>query len=85
MDSGPCGPVEDAVIPEPTSTKTAVEPPTELKNFHVGTRLVRLSCSSGRWNVSVESAALDRWYTSEADAWEAGVREVDRLERMAGS
>ncbi len=38
----------------------------------------------GRWTVAVdEKAELERSYGSQADAWEAGVREVDRLDRSA--
>ena len=33
----------------------------------------------------VDSATFDHWYASEAEAWEAGVREADRLDTPAGS
>jgi hypothetical protein len=31
--------------------------------------------------VILDSAAFDHWYASDAAAWEAGVREADRLDR----
>lgn len=54
-------------------------------HFNVGTHLLRLSCWKGRWTVIVDAAAVDRSYPSEADAWEAGVREADRLDRAVES
>jgi hypothetical protein len=46
----------------------------------VGAHLLLLSCAEGRWTVTVDSVAFETWYTSEAEAWEAGVREADRLD-----
>jgi hypothetical protein len=70
---------EDTVAPEPTSSSA------RESHFSVGTHLVRLSCSRGRWSVHVDSAAFAQWYTTEAEAWEAGVREADRLDRSGGT
>ena len=50
-----------------------------------GSHLVRLSCANGRWCVFLDSAAFDRWYATEAEAWEAAVREADRLDRIAAA
>ena len=49
--------------------------------FQVGAHVVRLACSEGRWTVTVDARGCEKWFTSEADAWEAGVREADRLDR----
>jgi hypothetical protein len=62
------------------ATRPAVEVPAE---FQVGPHVVRLACAQGRWTVSVDSVAFDRWFMSQAAAWEAGVREADRLDRPA--
>jgi hypothetical protein len=70
---------EDTVAPEPTSSSA------RESHFSVGTHLVRLSCSGGRWSVLVDSAPFARWYTTEAEAWEAAVREADRIDRSAGT
>ncbi len=66
----------------------ALEPtPSTARETHfaVGAHVVRLSCAKGRWSVFVDQAATDQWYASEAEAWEAGVREADRLDRTARS
>ena len=54
-------------------------------SYHVGAHLVRVSCAGGRWSVRVDDVAFDRWYTNQAGAWEAGVREADRLDRASAA
>jgi hypothetical protein len=54
--------------------------PARSCSFQVGAHLLLLSCAEGRWTVTVDSVAFETWYTSEAEAWEAGVREADRLD-----
>ncbi|WP_176064616.1 hypothetical protein [Anaeromyxobacter diazotrophicus] len=66
-------------------SKVAGEPPPDGKPFHVGAHVVRVSSTNARWHVTVDAAAFDRWFTSEAEAWAAGVREADRLQRLADS
>lgn len=66
-------------------SKVAAAAPVEGKPFHVGAHVVRVSSTNARWHVSVDAAAFERWFTSEAEAWAAGVREADRLQRLAGS
>lgn len=50
--------------------------------FHVGKHLVRLSGRPGVWSADVDGAALAHSYSTQAEAWEAGVREADRLDRL---
>jgi hypothetical protein len=48
--------------------------------FDVGDhRLVISKVQEGRWTVAVDNRAVDGSYGTEADAWTAGVREVQRL------
>lgn len=50
--------------------------------FEVGRHLVRvLKLNEGRWSVSVDDAPLPSTYATQAEAWEGGVREADRLDR----
>jgi hypothetical protein len=50
-------------------------------SFQVGIHLVRLSGFEGRWSVAVDEAASHSSFSTRAEAWEAGVREADRLDR----
>lgn len=48
--------------------------------FDVGQhRLVMVKVQEGRWTVAVDGHALDASFETEADAWTAGVREVQRI------
>jgi hypothetical protein len=62
-------------------SRTAAEAVPAASSFEVGVHVLRLACARGRWTVTVDSVTFERWFTSEADAWEAGVREADRLDR----
>jgi hypothetical protein len=55
-----------------------------VKSFQVGAHLVQLSKREDRWAVAVDERTLSTWYLTQADAWEAGVREADRLDRSTG-
>ena len=57
------------------------EPRRELGPFQVGLHVLELSRSADRWTVTVDGMPSEGWYTSGAEAWAAGVREADRLER----
>jgi len=35
----------------------------------------------GRWTVAVDDSPVPGSYRTQADAWEVGVREADRLDR----
>jgi hypothetical protein len=37
--------------------------------------------SEGRWTAAVDDRPVDGSHPTEADAWQAGVREADRLDR----
>lgn len=41
---------------------------------------VQIAVVNGRWTVAVDEMLFEKWFMSEAEAWEAGVREADRLE-----
>ncbi|HEY6104591.1 MAG TPA: hypothetical protein VIV59_01320 [Anaeromyxobacteraceae bacterium] len=51
-------------------------------SYQVGKHVVRVSSANGRFAVTVDEAALSRWFVNLADAWAAGVREADRLDRL---
>ncbi len=55
-----------------------------VTRFRVGNHEVQVSKDEGRWAVTVDGVALSNWFMTQAEAWEAGVREVDRLERPGG-
>ena len=67
------------------ATKTPAQAPLKLETrFHAGKHLLRLSrVVEGRWCVAVDEAALSGSFGTQAEAWEAGVREADRLDRLA--
>jgi hypothetical protein len=53
--------------------------------FRVGEHELQLArVNEGRWLLSVDGAQVDGSYRSEAEAWEAGVREADRRDRARG-
>ncbi len=52
--------------------------------FNAGRHVLRLSrVLEGRWSVAVDEAVLSGCFGTQAEAWEAGVREADRLDRLA--
>ena len=65
--------VPDAVITRPTT-------------FAVGEHtLVVAKVLEGRWTVTVDSQLLDASFQTQADAWEAGVRDAHRLDVLRGA
>jgi hypothetical protein len=55
----------------------AVTPPT---TFEVGDHKVTVAkVQEGRWTVAVDASKLDASFQTQAEAWEAGVREILRL------
>ncbi len=55
-----------------------------VSTFQIGAHVLRLSkVMEGRWTVAVDEGALPTSYRTQADAWEAGVREADRIDRLA--
>jgi hypothetical protein len=53
-----------------------------VSRYRVGKHLVLVSKVEGRWSVTVDEALLPTWFMTQAEAWEAGVREADRLDRL---
>jgi hypothetical protein len=51
--------------------------------FEVGAHKVAVARlpTGWRWSLTVDGTRIDRTYESQVDAWEAGVREADRLDR----
>jgi hypothetical protein len=60
-------------------------PPVPVaRTFHVGEHTLLVACvQEGRWTVSVDTRPLDASFTTQATAWEAGVREAARLDALA--
>lgn len=55
-----------------------------VANFDVGSHRVCVTkMMEGRWTVAVDGAGNPDSFRSQADAWEAGVREADRLDKAA--
>jgi hypothetical protein len=51
--------------------------------YQVWEHAVQVSAVNGRWTVAVDETMFEKWFMTEAEAWEAGVREADRLELSA--
>lgn len=68
----------------PTIADALVTRPT---TFQVGAHAVVVAKlpTGTRWSVSVDSRLLDQSFESQVDAWEAGVRDADRVDRAAGA
>jgi hypothetical protein len=68
------------------STKCAVDNVGMHRNvvscYEVGTHRLHLSGREGRWTVTVDETACSSSFATRAEAWEAGVREADRLARF---
>jgi hypothetical protein len=66
--------------PLPSISDSIVTRPT---TFEVGDhKLVVAKIQEGRWTVAVDGRAVDLRFDTQADAWEAGVREASRLDRL---
>lgn len=62
----------------------ATQPPRPIAppvTFQVGNHRVRVGGQPGTWEVSVDDGVIGQTFATAADAWEAGVREADRLDR----
>ncbi len=67
-----------------TNVRAGTKTPSVIVSiFEVGKHLVRVSGANGRWTVALDERVLDTWYMTRAEAWEAGVREADALDRLA--
>ena len=50
--------------------------------FHVGAHVLCVSkLREGRWTCTVDAGTPSSSFMTQAEAWEAGVREADRLDR----
>ena len=47
--------------------------------FQIGPHVLQVFGNQGRWVVAVDGVLLRGWHSTSADAWSAGVAEVDRL------
>jgi hypothetical protein len=47
----------------------------------VGSHEVTIWEEAGRWTAAVNGRRLAPWFTTQVDAWTAGVTEADRLDR----
>jgi len=58
---------------------------TRPVTFDVGEhKLVVTKLLEGRWTVAVDGRPLDASFETQADAWQAGVREAYRLDQLLG-
>jgi hypothetical protein len=56
--------------------------PSITSTFEVGRHVARVTrVMEGRWSVEVDGVPVPGTHRSQADAWEAGVREADRIDR----
>jgi hypothetical protein len=63
----------------------APEIPTRPTVFEVGDhKLVLTKVMERRWTVAVDDHLLDASFDTQADAWEAGVRDARRLDVVGG-
>lgn len=54
-----------------------------MVTFQVGRRELRIAVSNKRWTATLDGLPVPGWFTNQAEAWAAGVREADRLEHAA--
>ena len=61
----------------------SVDLETRPTTFEVGAHVLLVAkVQERRWTVAVDTRVLDARYDTQADAWEAGVREADRLDAL---
>ncbi len=55
-------------------------------SFQVGAHVVQVAkVREGRWTVRIDETAVPCSYATQAEAWEAGVREADRIDRVTAT
>lgn len=65
------GPILEGIAKRPTT-------------FDVGShKLIVVKIQEGRWTVAVDDRPIEASFQTQADAWEAGVREVNRMGGLA--
>jgi hypothetical protein len=55
----------------------------ETSIFQVGSHVLHVVGSDGRWVVTVDGMPVDGWFMARSAAWTAGVTEADRLDRSS--
>jgi hypothetical protein len=65
----------------PAKTPQPLRVPAPAAVFEAGGCKLAVWIDTGRWKVSVDGVLVDRWFSTQVDAWEAGVAEADRLQR----
>jgi hypothetical protein len=68
-------------VPPTPLSKTSVGIATR---FQVGKHQVTVWRVGYRWAVAMDEQALTNTFETQAEAWEGGVREADRLDRLGG-
>jgi hypothetical protein len=58
---------------------------TTSATYRVAAHRVVLSGRDGVWNADLDDKMLDGSFATQAAAWEAAVREADRLDRIAAT
>jgi hypothetical protein len=72
------------VTSKSNSSRPAAPAASIVARYHVADHVVRVTkVLEGRWTAAVDENEVLGSYGTQADAWEAGVREVDRLDRAA--
>jgi len=51
--------------------------------YEVGAHTLEVTAGHNRWVAAVDGVIIDRWFTSLADAWTAGVTEAIGLDKGA--
>ncbi len=51
--------------------------------YQVGAHTLEVTVGRDRWVPAVDGILVDRWFTSLADAWAAGVKEAMELDKAA--
>jgi hypothetical protein len=53
------------------------------KLFQIGRHVLQVFGGGRKWVVAVDGVLLRGWHSSTADAWAAGVAEVNRVQRSS--
>ena len=51
--------------------------------YQVGVHTLEVTAGHNRWVAAVDGVIIERWFTSLADAWTAGVTEAIELDKGA--
>jgi hypothetical protein len=59
------------------------EPRSTSSTYRIADHRAQVTGREGSWNVDLDDRSLPAVFATEAEAWEAAVHEVDRLDRPA--